>query len=167
MNTRSPQVLARRFRVRSALFFRLACASACLLAFVAAGSPARAWETTAESLLAVSPDPRTLRAALEKLARESKAHDPQLASSAYYWRGVSLAREGQADSAIANLNRAAQIFTFEDEQVARADAWIARGRKADVETAAGLMMQVAPFASCSIMTCDAACCLVGSIECWE
>jgi len=128
--------------------FRLPRASMWLAALgvLALATCARAWDSPAESLVAVSPDPRTLRAALESLARESHESDPRLASEALYWRGVSAVREGLADTAIASFQRAAGLFSFEDEQLARADAWIARGHKGDLENAAGLMFRAAPFA---------------------
>ena len=128
-----------RFRPGHALPLLLA------LAALALAPPARAWETPAESLLAFSPDPRSMRAALDRLARSAATRDPRVASEALYWRGVSAAREGLADTAIACFERAARIFTYDDEQLARADAWIARGRPADLENAAALMLSVAPF----------------------
>jgi hypothetical protein len=108
--------------------------------------PARAWETPAESTLAASPDPRSMRAALGRLARSSAALDPRGASEALYWKGVSAARDGMADTAIVSFERAASMLSFDDQQLALADAWIARGRRVDFDSAAALMQSVAPFA---------------------
>jgi len=144
MNPHAPTPdLPARFR-RS--FARATLPLAVLLCTAAFAQPAWSWETPAESLLAVAPDPRSLRAALATLARASEKRDPRLASEALYWRGVSFARESQADSAIASLVRAARIFTFDDEQLARADAWMGRGRAGEADSAASLMLRVAPFA---------------------
>ena len=129
--------------VRIALPLLLAALALTLLAPPRA---ARAWDTPAESLLAESSDPRALRSALERLGRQLAATDPRNASQALYWRGVSAAREGLGDTAIACYQRAATLFTFDDEQLARADAWIHRGRPADLDAAAALMQTAAPFA---------------------
>jgi predicted alpha/beta hydrolase len=142
--TPNPAVLAcvRRPQCRRLLRATLLLA----LAAPALARPARAWETPAESTLATSPDARSMRAALERLARSAAKGDPRLAGQALYWKGVSAAREGLADTAIVSFQRAAALFPFDDQQLALADAWMARGKKADLEDAAALMLSAAPFA---------------------
>lgn len=140
-----PARLRRRFAIPARSRRVIVLLAVALPFLTAVPRTARAWETASDSLLASCPDARTLRASLERLARASSATDPREASTALYWRGVSFAREGQGDSAIANLLRASALFTFDDEQLARADAWTARGRPADLDAAAALMQSVAPF----------------------
>ena len=121
--------------------------AALMLALAACAMPRRAcaWETPAESTLATASDPRSMRAALDRLARASAARDPRLASQALYWKGVSAARDGKADSAIVSFERASSMFSFDEQQLALADAWTARGRKSDLGSAAALMLSAAPF----------------------
>ncbi|MGH7741998.1 MAG: tetratricopeptide repeat protein, partial [Candidatus Eiseniibacteriota bacterium] len=146
MNTSPSPHSLRPLRAAAPRFKRLAPLLAAIIFAFSDPRSALAWETPAESLLAVSPDPRSLRTALAALAKSAAARDPRLSSEALYWRGVSAAREGKADSAIASLERAGRIFPFDDQQLALADAWMARGHPADLAAAAQLMHDAAPFA---------------------
>jgi len=109
-----------------------------LLAAAAAAAP----PPSVQDLLLSGDGPAGLRARL--LARaDSAATDPLGAGEAWYWAGVSWARSGRADSALAAFARARALRGNPEETLAAVDVLLARGAGADLDSAAALLAPLA------------------------
>lgn len=121
-------------RFRSALF---ACA-ALLAAAVASAAP----PPSVQDLLYVGDGPADLRARLLARADSAAANAP-VAGEAWYWAGVSWARSGLADSALAAFARARALRGNPEESLAAVDVLLARGQAADFDSAAAILAPLA------------------------
>jgi len=110
---------------------------------VLAPAPARAVlpPASSETLLSTCPDARSLRAALTRLADSTRATSASAIGDVHYWRGVSYSRGGIPDSALADFRRAADVRGDPADQIALADALIARSAPGDLEAVAARMEQ--------------------------
>lgn len=121
---------------------RPAAAAALLAAALLAAPAAAAPPPSVKDLLYEGDHPAHLRARL--LARADSAGDrPLVAGEAWYWAGASWARSGLADSALAAFARARALRGNPEETLAAVDVLIARGRPADLDSAAALMAPLA------------------------
>jgi len=104
----------------------------------AAGRAPAAPPPSVQDLLYAADGPADARARL--LARaDSAAADPLAAGEAWYWAGVSWARSGRPDSALAAFARARALRGNPEESLAAVDVLLERGARADFDSAAALL----------------------------
>ena len=123
-----------------------ALAAALIAALAAAGglaAPARAAfpPTATQAILSQAASPAILRARLDSLANAGAARDPISAGEARYYQGMSFARAGVLDSAIAAYRSAVSLRNSREEQLGLADVRLLRQAPDD---AAAVLIELGP-----------------------
>ena len=130
-----------RSRGRATIF---ACAGALVVVLTAGvAAPARTAMTTnaTQAILSQSVSPASLRARLDSLANARAVRDPISAGEARYYQGLSFARAGVLDSAIAAYQSAVALRNSREELLGLADVRLLRQAPAD---AAAVLLELAP-----------------------
>ena len=107
-------------------------------------TPSSAQRTAVDTLLEAANGGRELRPRLMAFADSIAARDAILASQAIAWAGLSFAREGEPDSAVACYERAVALDAGEPRRIELATALVARLGAGDATRAREVLRPVQP-----------------------
>jgi tetratricopeptide (TPR) repeat protein len=112
---------------------------------LAVTAPALAQPSASEALLFAAPTGAQLRARLLTHADSIAATDAPEAARALAYRGLSFAREGEPDSAVALYQRAFELDAGRKRRIELAEALLLRLAKGDAERARALLRPIQPI----------------------
>lgn len=108
-------------------------------------APAAAERGPLDAVVEAAPDGQALRPRLAAFADSAAATDPALAAQALAWAGLSFARQGEPDSAVACHERALALDPREPRRSELATALLARLGPGDAERAREVLRPVQPI----------------------
>lgn len=119
--------------------------SALTISTLVVAMPSLAQRTALDPVLEAADGPAELRPRLMAFADSVAARDAALAAQAIAWAGLSFAREGEADSAVACYERALALDPREPRRVDLATALVARLGAGDATRAREVLRPVQPI----------------------